>query len=89
MRATSLPLILAIALAALVGGPAGARAGWGGTHAGTMVYPQYVYHPPHRSYKWRCRYRDRSRCAEVAPYHPWLQRSPRAYYRFHNFGWNW
>jgi hypothetical protein len=37
MRATPLPLILAIALGALVGGPAAARAGWGGTHAAATV----------------------------------------------------
>ncbi len=89
MRAIPFPLIAAVGLAILLGAPNTASAGWGGTPASTMVYPQYVYYPPYRSHKWRCRYRDRTRCAEVAPYHPWLQLNPRAYYRFHNLGWNW
>jgi|GEM_PF-5881091 len=90
MRAISLLVAAgALCLAALASGPAPAAAGWGGTHAATLAYPEYVYHPPRRAHGWRCRYRDRARCREAAPYRPWLQRYPRAYYRFHGLGWNW
>jgi hypothetical protein len=90
MRSTPFLLIAAIGLAVLLGAPNAASAGWGGTHASAMVYPQYVYHPPYRSYRSRaCRYRADARCVGAPHDHPWLQLNPRAHYGFHNLGWNW
>jgi hypothetical protein len=91
MRSTTPFLIVATALGALLAAPAPASAGGGGTHAATMVYPQYVYHPPYRSYRSRgCKYRSASPCSgDPHDLHVLLQRNPRAYYRWRNLGWNW
>jgi hypothetical protein len=90
MRSTLLLSVAAIGLAALLGAPSQASAGWGGTHASDMMYPQYVYHPPYRPRKWRgCRHRSAAYCGDARAHHPWLQHNPRYYYRFRNMGWNW
>ena len=89
MRSALLFLIATIAMAALSALADPASAGWGGTHAGTMVYPQYVYYPPYRSKRRGCRARVQSCAGDPHDAHLLLQHNPRAYYRFRSFGFNW